>query len=455
MAESDLFFESHGDAPESRPLADRMRPRTFDEYVGQEHVIGRESVLRKAIENGEIQSVIFWGPPGTGKTTLAHIIAGVTGSSFIAFSAVTSGVKDIRGVVSTAEMNLSLKGHKTILFVDEIHRFNKAQQDAFLPHVEKGTIILIGATTENPSFEVISALLSRSKVFTLEQLIPEDLKILVTRTLEDKERGLGDQSVDISDEVVDQIARYSNGDARSCLNTLEFSVMTTRPGKDGVRHITKQIVMDAMQKSPLVYDKGGEEHYNIISAFHKSLRGSDPDAAIYWMTRMFEGGEDPMYVARRMIRFASEDIGNADPQALVVTNAAKEAYHMLGTPEGELALVQAAVYLATAPKSNSLYTAFADARQTVRDTQNLPVPLHIRNAPTKLMKELDYGKGYAYDHDHTDGFSGQDHLPEELAGKKFYHPKEFGFEREIKKRMEWWEKKKAEIRSQDSESGKP
>jgi putative ATPase len=430
------------------PLADRMRPETLDEFVGQKHILEKGSVLRKAIEEDKIQSVIFWGPPGTGKTTLAYIIAKATGAHFISFSAVLSGMKEIKEVMAEATRMKQLYNRKTILFVDEIHRFNKAQQDAFLPHVEKGNIVLIGATTENPSFEVISALLSRTKVYTLNPLNEEELKIILNRAIKDKERGLGNQNVEVEEKALDYIAQMANGDARIALSTLEFAVLTTPPDEKGIRKITLKIAEETMQKKALVYDKGGEEHYNIISALHKSLRGSDPDAALYWLGRMLAGGEDPLYIARRMVRFASEDIGNADPQALQVTLAAKEAYHFLGSPEGELALAQAAVYLATAPKSDAVYKAFNTVQEDIQRTQALPVPLHIRNAPTRLMKDLGYGKNYKYPHDYPDHFVDETYLPENLKDRKYYQPTDFGFEKEIKKRLEWWNKKKGQGRKE-------
>ncbi len=436
--EGDLFTKRSGERIEKRPLADRMRPRTFDEFVGQEHILGKDSVLRKAIEQGEIQSLIFWGPPGTGKTTLAYLISKVTGATFISFSAVTSGVKEIREVVASAEMNLAVHGRKTILFVDEIHRFNKAQQDAFLPHVENGTIILIGATTENPSFEVISALLSRSRVVMLKKLTNENLMEIVRRALEDKERGLGHPEIEISEDALEHVTSQADGDARVALNAIELAVAATRPGKDGVRRIDLRTVEDAMQRKALLYDKSGEEHYNIISALHKSLRGSDPDAALYWLARMLEAGEDPLFIARRMVRFASEDIGNADPQALMVAVAAKDAVDFIGMPEGDLALAQAAIYLATAPKSNSVYRAYRKAKDDVISKGAPPVPFHIRNAPTRLMTELGFGKGYQYPHDDPEAIVEADYLPDALRGTKYYEPADRGYEATIKARLDKW-----------------
>jgi putative ATPase len=372
------------------------------------------------------------------------IIALTTGAQFLAFSAVLSGVKEIKEVIQEAEGEWKYNKRRTILFVDEIHRFNKAQQDAFLPHVEKGTIILIGATTENPSFEVISPLLSRTKVFTLQSLKEEEIGLILKRALTDKERGLGKYQTAIEPEVIKGICQLANGDARAALNTLEMLILTTSPDEEGIRQIKKEDLKDVLQRKAYLYDKSGEEHYNLISALHKSLRGSDPDAALYWLGRMLEAGEDPLYIARRMIRFASEDIGMADPQALQVAVAAQQAFHFVGLPEGDLALGQAAVYLATAPKSNALYAAFQRVQRDVREIENMPVPLHIRNAPTKLMEDLGYGKDYKYPHDYPDHFVEEEYLPENLKGRTYYHPTEQGFEKEIKRRLEYWRGKKNE-----------
>ncbi len=438
------LFEMKEETPleKEAPLADRMRPRTLEELVGQGHLLGQGRVLRQAIETDHFPSMILWGPPGSGKTTLAMIIASTTGAQFFAFSAVLSGVKEIREVIEEAREEWRLKKRRTILFVDEIHRFNKAQQDAFLPHVEKGTIILIGATTENPSFEVISPLLSRAKVFTLNALTEEEIGIILNRALEDKERGLGKFPSVIEPEVMKGICRVANGDARMGLNILEMLVLTTSPDEKGVRRIKKEDLQDVLQRKSLIYDKSGEEHYNLISALHKSLRGSDPDAALYWLGRMLEGGEDPLYIARRMIRFASEDVGMADPQALPISVAAMEAFHFIGLPEGNLALAQACVYLATAPKSNALYTAFQSVEKDVREQENMPVPLHIRNAPTSLMKDLGYGKDYKYPHDFPEHFVEEEYLPENLKGRTYYHPSDLGFEKEIRRRLDYWRKRK-------------
>jgi putative ATPase len=427
---------------DTAPLADRMRPRELDEFVGQEHILGKDRVLRKAIETGELFSLILWGPPGTGKTTLAQIIARRTGAHFFSFSAVLSGVKEIREVIKEAEGQHQYHHKKTILFVDEIHRFNKAQQDAFLPHVEKGTIALIGATTQNPSFEVISPLLSRTQVFTLQPLGPEELMIILRRALADSERGLGKHKVAIDDAVLKLLATLADGDARAALNALELAVMTTPPAKDGHRTITREAAEEAVQKR-ILYDKDGEEHYNLISALHKSMRGSDPDAALYWLGRMIAGGEDPLYIARRLIRFASEDVGNADPQALVVAVAAMQAFHFIGQPEGELALAQAAVHLATAPKSNALYTAYGGVRKAIKETGALPVPMHLRNAPTRLMEEMGYSDGYRYPHDFPDAFVEEEYLPNALKTHRFYKPTGRGNEGAIRERLKkWWKGKK-------------
>ncbi|MGE5254041.1 MAG: replication-associated recombination protein A [Planctomycetaceae bacterium] len=439
----DLFEAARPQAEERLdlvPLADRIRPGRMEDFVGQEHLLGPGHFLRSLIEKDQLQSLIFWGPPGTGKTTLASIIARTTRSRFVAFSAVLSGVKEIRQVVQEAEEQ-KLHGRRTILFVDEIHRFNKAQQDAFLPHVERGTIILIGATTENPSFEVNSALLSRCKVLTLRNLTAEEIERILDRAVRDEEKGLGKWKAELTPEARRFLQEMAHGDARVALNTLEAAVVTASPDDRGVRVLTLPMVEEAMQRKALLYDKEGEEHYNVISAFHKSLRGSDPDAALYWLARMIEAGEDPLYVARRMVRFASEDVGMADPQALLVALGSMEAFHFVGLPEGELALAQAAVYLATAPKSNTLYTAYDEAKKDVAEKGALPVPLRIRNAPTRLMKDLGYARGYRYAHDFPGGIVAQEYFPEELGTRTYYHPTERGFEKIIGQRLEAWRKK--------------
>jgi putative ATPase len=415
-----------------------MRPRTFEEFVGQEHLAGEGCVIRQALLASTLPSIILWGPPGSGKTTLAYIIAEQSGKNFVAFSAVTSGVREIKEVIKEAKQQWTYHKKRTILFVDEIHRFNKAQQDAFLPHIENGTIILIGATTENPSFEVIAPLLSRTRVFTLEPLKERDLVKILERALEDEEKGLGTHDVTISSEGMELIAYYSDGDGRIALNTLELAVLSTPPGSDGTRTITPRQIEEALQRKTLRYDKAGEEHYNLISALHKSLRDSDPDGALYWLARMLAAGEDPLYVARRMVRFASEDIGNADPAALQVAIAGYQAYQFLGSPEGELSLGQVAIYLACAPKSNAVYRAFGEALRDATDKGALPVPLHIRNAPTRLMKEMGYGRGYQYAHDFPEAVISQEHLPDKLKGRIYYRPSDRGLEQEISKRLERW-----------------
>jgi putative ATPase len=437
----DLFKQDDVKAGQDpRPLADRMRPRTLDEYVGQTHLMGAGSLLRRAIEADQLFSMIFWGPPGSGKTTLARIIAGAVQSHFASFSAVLSGVKEIRAVVDEARVQRQDHRKKTILFVDEIHRFNKAQQDAFLPHVESGLITLIGATTENPSFEVIAPLLSRSRVLLLKPFSDDELMLILEKALKDSERGLGELSLEIEPEAMAAIVWSADGDARAALNTLEATAPLVQTQKDHSRKITRALVEEAFQKKFLLYDKGGEEHYNLISALHKSLRGSDPDAALYWLGRMLAAGEDPLYIARRMVRFASEDVGNADPRALTVTVSAMQAFQFIGLPEGELALAQTAVYLATASKSNALYTGYGRIKETISRTGTLPVPLHIRNAPTRLMKELGYGKGYLYAHNFEDAYVPQDFLPEKLKGETYYHPTDRGYEKIIRERMEQWRK---------------
>jgi putative ATPase len=418
-----------------QPLAERMRPRTLDEFIGQEKLLGPSKPLRVQIENDDLSSMLLWGPPGCGKTTLARMIARLTSSEFVAFSAVLAGIKEIKEVMANAERK-ARGGPRTIVFVDEVHRFNKAQQDAFLPYVEAGHIIFIGATTENPSFEVISPLLSRTKVYILEALPTPLIATLLRRALNDKERGLGNENVEASDEVLFRIASFANGDARSAYNTLDLTVRAAIPDASGVRHLTSELLEDVLQRKLLRYDKSGEEHFNLISALHKSVRNSDPDAALYWLTRMLESGEDPLYLARRMVRMASEDIGLAEPGALAVTLAAKEAFEFIGPPEGNLALAQAAVYLSLAPKSNALYTAYGDVKEDVQKTEADPVPLHLRNAVTGLMKNVGYGKGYQYAHDHEEKVTNMSCLPENLAGRTYYQPTDQGFEQRVRQRLE-------------------
>jgi putative ATPase len=445
----DLFeYQGNKTTSDTRPLADRMRPRSLDDFIGQPHISGHDALIRKAIVNDRIFSMILWGPPGCGKTSLANIIAHETRSDFVQISAVLSGVKDIRDVIEQAKKQLNLHQKRTILFVDEIHRFNKSQQDAFLHHVESGLITLIGASTENPSFEVIPALLSRCRVITLNAHHEKDIVHVLIRALEDKEQGLGRLGLTFEDDALLYIADLSDGDIRSALNNLEtlaYHALKNDVGEGESRIITLTDLEDLLQKKALLYDKTGEEHYNLISAFHKSLRGSDPDAAMYWLARMLLAGEDPLYVARRMVRFASEDVGLADNNALTVAMNAMEAYRFLGYPEGELALVQSAVYLATAPKSNSIYTAYDTVRDTVTKTGALPAPMHIRNAPTRLMKDLGYGDGYKYAHNYKGAYIPQDYLPEKLQGHVFYNPSDRGYEKTVRQRLDAWLSLKREL----------
>ena len=423
----------------SMPLAARMRPQNFNEYVGQQHIIGEGKILRKAIESDQLPSVILWGPPGSGKTTLSRVIANVSRSYFVPLSAVTAGVADLRRVIDEASRRRKASGQRTILFIDEIHRFNKGQQDAILPFVENGDVTFIGATTENPSFEVISALLSRSRVFTLEALSDDDIRMIVERALKDGDSGLAELKVHMAQDALNLLVTMANGDARVALNALEMSAQAVKPGADGVRLIGLTEIEESMQKRALMYDKSGDQHYDIISALHKTMRGSDPDAALYWLGRMLEAGEDPLYIVRRLIRFASEDVGMADPQALVVAVAAQQAVHFVGMPECNVMLAQAVVYLATAPKSNSLYTAYGRVKKDVETTRNDPVPLHLRNAPTKLMKNLGYGKDYKYAHEYEGHFVEQQNLPDSIKGKRYYFPSEQGFEKTILARLRaWW-----------------
>ncbi len=436
----DMFDQQYEKAlKQEAPLATRMRPMALHEFIGQEHIMGKGRILRKAIETGQIPSIILWGPPGSGKTSLAYLIANNPEYHFFPISAVSAGVNDLRRIIEEAKETRKLYQKKSILFIDEIHRFNKAQQDAILPYVEDGTIILIGATTENPSFEVISPLLSRSRVLQLSPLTEGELRIILLRALKDSLRGLGSAEVEMDDKSLTHLIRMSNNDARVALNALELAAMATNPDEDGKRRITLTTIEDAVQHRSIRYDKEGDQHYDIISALHKSMRGSDPDAALYWLARMLEAGEDPMYIARRLIRFASEDVGMADPQALVIAMAAQQAVHFIGMPEGNLALAEAAVYLATAPKSNSLYQAYSRVREEIKKATVESVPLHLRNPVTPLMKEMGYGEDYKYAHDYPDHFVEQQNLPDSLLDKQFYTPSEEGFEKGIGDRLKsWW-----------------
>ncbi len=436
----DLFETQRRQIQQSQaPLATRMRPRTLDEFLGQNHILGSGRVLRQAIEGDRTPSMVLWGPPGSGKTSLAHVIAGGASAYFSSISAVTSGVADLRRAIDEARERLGMHGRRTILFIDEVHRFNKAQQDVILPHVEDGAVIFIGATTENPSFEVIAPLLSRCRVFTLNGLTGDDLRSLVERALADADRGIGGMNAALADDALDMLVTAANGDARIALNALELAVGVTPPGEDGARNVPLATVQDALQQRSLLYDKKGAGHYDTISAFIKSVRGSAPDAAVYWLARMIEAGEDPMFIARRLIILASEDIGLAEPQALPLAVACQQAVHVVGLPEGAIPLAETTVFLATAPKSNSAYMALQAAREDARTTRNDPVPLHIRNAPTPLMKGLGYGEGYRYSHDYEGHFVEQSYLPESIQGKRYYTPSEQGFEQSIAERVRrWW-----------------
>ena len=417
------------------PLATRMRPERIEEVVGQDHILGPSRPLRRSLETGNLFSILFWGPPGSGKTTIAKLIAKYSNCPFESFSAVLSGVKELREVIESAKKTYRYELKPTILFVDEIHRFNKAQQDGFLPHVESGLIILVGATTQNPSFEIIPPLLSRTRVMTLNPLEFKDMALILSRAIKDKERGLGDLNIQIEEDALHYIINISHGDARTALNNLESASYFVQPDENNQRVVDISTVALALDKRPLTYDKNGEEHYNLISALHKSMRGSDPQASIYWLYRMLEAGEDPLFIGRRLIRFASEDIGLANPRALEIALTAYQAWEKVGPPEAELSLAQAVVYLATAPKSNTLYKAEKSVKKEIEESGPQPVPLHLRNAPTRLMKEMNYGKGYIYPHDYPESRIRQEYLPGRMRGKIFYQPSERGFEREIKKRM--------------------
>ncbi len=441
MASSESFFEHQRQARAAAdaPLADRLRPRSFDEFVGQEHIVGADRVLRRAIEADRVPSFILWGPPGSGKTTLARLVAGVTQASFQAVSAVTAGVADLRRIVSEARERQGMYQERTILFVDEIHRFSKSQQDVILPHVEDGTVTFIGATTENPSFEVIAPLLSRCRVFALETLIPEQVETIVRRSLADEERGLGDLKVQLEESALEHLVNIANGDARVALNALETAAFATAGDAQRESTIDLETISDALQRRSPLYDKAGEGHYDTISAFIKSVRGSSPDGALYWLARMIEAGEDPLFIARRLVVLAAEDIGLAQPEALSIAVAAQQAVHFLGMPEGRIPLAEATVYLATAPKSNAAYMALEQALEDVRKQSNEPVPLHLRNAVTGLMRSMGYGKGYRYSHDYPEHFVQQEFLPPSLKDRRYYQPTEEGSEKEINQRLKkWW-----------------
>ncbi len=434
---------------EAAPLAARMRPRTLEEFRGQQHLLGPGRAIRAMLDQGQPSSMILWGPPGSGKTTLASLIARRTEATFVPFSAVTEGIGRVREIIAEAAVRLKRTGRRTILFCDEIHRFNKAQQDAFLPHVEAGTVILIGATTENPSFEVVRPLLSRAPVYVLNPLTPEELRGIVQEALQSEDRGLGRRHVTLEEDALAFIAEAADGDARRALGVLEAAAGLV--GEGG--RVDERVAREALQHRFATYDKGGEEHYNLISALHKAVRGSDPDGALYWLARMIDGGEDPLYLARRIVRMASEDVGLADPQALSVALAARDAYHFLGSPEGELALAQAVLYLATAPKSNRSYTAWSAALARARETPGEGVPLHIRNAPTRLMQDLGYGEGYRYDPNEPEGISAQTYLPERLLGERFYVPGRFGYEKTVAERLRWWAERRRKAAGREGGEG--
>ena len=452
----DMFEKQAGDLQaQEAPLATRMRPNSLNTFVGQEHIIGPGRVLRKAVESGKIPSIILWGPPGSGKTTLAYIIANMTGASFSPISAVSANVNDLRRIIEEAKGRRQVNLQKTILFIDEIHRFNKTQQDAVLPYVEDGTITLIGATTENPSFEVTSPLLSRSRVMPLRPLTDEQIQVILTRALKDTLRGLGYLNVEVAPEALGHLITLSNHDARIALNALEMAALSTPPDEEGKRYITLPTIEDALQRRVLPYDKSGDQHYDFISALHKSMLGSDPDASLYWLVRMLEAGEDPLYIARRLIRFASEDVGMADPQASIIAMAAQQAVHFIGMPEANLALAEAAVYLATAPKSNSLYEAYSRAQQEISQGPSESAPLHLRNPVTPLMQEMGYGKDYKYAHDYPNHFVEQQNLPDRLQGAKYYTPSTQGYEAQIITRLKSWWQRKTQPEQPETEPAEP